>query len=446
MGASGAGKSLFLKALFGGLGVPATFSPAVGAYYMIQDPGGGLTPALTVANHFRELGLGRTWRSQAAAVLADLDLDPETLFSRFPAQLSGGQRQRVMLALILVRRPRWLVCDEPAASLDRATERRTVALLKQKAQVYGFTLIFVTHQIRLLEEMARQVLLIDRGTLVFHGDRETFLSQPTAGAHQRLVDAWQRLKARATAAAPAARAESESVLSVSALTVGYDRQALVRDWSFVLQPGRLYWLAAPSGSGKTTVARALTGFPGQAFCDGHIQIDGRPSALLWRRRDADSRHAVVWLFQHGYEAFNPLVPMDRQWRRLLRNSATRQGRDLADLEHEFARTIAELGLAELEFSRLPASFSLGERQRCQLVRALLLRPRLVIADELLSALDVPARVALIECLRAYAVKQSAAVLLFSHDLDLDGGGDERLAWPAINDPNGIQSEQCDKPV
>lgn len=429
IGASGAGKSLFLKALFGELGGAATFSPAVGGYYMIQDPGGGLTPALTVAEHFHELGLGGTWRTQAAAVLADLDLDAATLLPRFPAQLSGGQRQRVMLALILVRRPRWLVCDEPAASLDRVTERRTVALLKHKAQAYGFTLIFVTHQVRLLAEMADQVLLLDRGALVFQGDRACFLNQPTSAAHQHLVNAWRRLQDRATAVVSAPTAEGEPVLNVSELTVGYGKQTLVRDWSFALQPGRLHWVAAPSGSGKTTVARALTGFPAQAFCNGRMWLDGRPAELAWRRRDAHSRHAVVWLFQHGYEAFNPLVPMARQWRRLLRDGAARQGRAVAELEQEFAALTAALGLAELDFSRLPASFSLGERQRCQLVRALLLRPRVVIGDELLSALDVPARVALTECLRQYAATQAAAVMLFSHDLDLDGGGDVRLAWP-----------------
>nr|WP_243436005.1 ATP-binding cassette domain-containing protein [Acanthopleuribacter pedis] len=427
VGPSGAGKSLFLHALFGWLkdGPDAVLSPRDGGYLMIQDPGGGLTPALSVAGHFRELGLGRDWRARVTAVMARLDLDA-VLLSRLPEQLSGGQRQRVMLALILCRRPRWVVCDEPAASLDRDAERAMVALLKAEADHFGFTLVFVTHQGRLVREMADQVLMIDRGKAAFFGGVAAFFEAPARGVHADLVAAWQ---ARDAVSPPPVSSDEPRLLH-GRVALGYGDVWLVRDWPLHLTPGRLHWLAAPSGAGKTTLAKLLAGFPEPARWAGELALAEKPLAADWRLRSVEHRYAVAWLFQHGHAAFNPHTPMAQQWKRLIAGCADRQARPLAELAQAFERWREILGLGSLDFARSPATFSIGERQRCQLLRALLLQPRLLIADELLSALDVLTRRVLLDLLRRFAEERQAAVLLFSHNPDWDTTRDRRLLWPA----------------
>ncbi|CAM2065681.1 ABC transporter ATP-binding protein [Sulfidibacter corallicola] len=460
-GPSGSGKSLFLKCLFGWAGgtePEAAFAPSSGACLLIQDPAGGLTPALTIGAHFREVMPGRGTAARALELLGELGLTGEDLLQRFPASFSGGERQRIMLALVLARQPRWLFCDEPAASLDAESERRLFALLRSRLLSKGCTLVFVTHQLDLIRAYADRVLVFHRGRHLFEGASVDFFESARHPYHRALLAAanrlggmvpvpnWEDRAMIARDAAPrmeaaetperdpavplasddagtaevASDAGSESggevddlVLRGRGLGLAYGSRWLFRDLDLDFHPGQWTWLMGPSGCGKTSLARMLAGLPVRGTCHGTLSLSHQAISFDWRRRAEAQLRAVQLLVQHGDAAFNPAVPVAQQLAWAF-DSQTKP----AVPEWTCTALLARLGLADLDLAQPPSAFSMGERQRLQLCRAFAMRPRLLIGDELLAALDIEARFELLALLTEYQQAFQAAVLLITHDREL----------------------------
>jgi len=402
-GPSGAGKSLFTNALFGwvGKGHEAVLSPNDGACLMIQDPSRGLTPGMRMGTHFREVIRGGGWRKRALALCRELGMEMPDLLDRVPGTFSGGEKQRLMLALVLAREPHVLVCDEPAASLDAAAEQTLWQTLMGLRASRGITLIFVTHQLELIRAHADRVLFLRAGRAVFTGTRAAFFDAPRDPAHKTLIDhhcgLGNQVEAPTVSATP-------PLLEIDSFCLRYGNLTVFDDFHWSIGSGDWCWLLGPSGSGKTSLARFICGLNPDG--QGTVRLAGQTLDTDLRRRSRPNRRAIGYLFQHGSMSFNPA-----------RTVASRLYAAFADDRSRLSEMLDALDLTDLELDRRPATFSVGQRQRLNLIHTLSVSPRLLILDELFSGLDLIARITLTRFLQSFQ-SEGMSILAITHDVAL----------------------------
>ncbi len=400
-GPSGAGKSLLISSLFKRQDQrAAVLSPQAGDCLMIQDPAGGLTPYLSVRAHFAEIAREPDWEQRALNLLAELGLQGDDILNRDPGSLSGGERQRVMLGLALFNNPRVLVCDEPAASIDPENEVLVWDLLDRQHKERGLTLIFVTHSLSLIERYAQQVVLMDQGEQLFNGSKVDFFQKPTCKRHQRLIQVYQRVTAMG--ASEPYKDVKGNLLRVDDLYVKRGGRDVLANFSWEVGSGEWWWILGRSGSGKTTLAKSITGLVKPH--SGSVSLGGRILAACLKRRELNDRLAMPYLFQHGTNSFNPVRTVDRQLRERYRDKS------------QLLEFLRELNLQHLSLNRLPASFSVGEIQRLNLIRGLARKPQLLICDELLAPLNLTLKSDMVHFLDGYRIRYGTTILVITHDL------------------------------
>ncbi|UOQ61714.1 ATP-binding cassette domain-containing protein [Leucobacter rhizosphaerae] len=428
VGESGSGKSLTLRAMLGLLptGVRRTdgeieVGGAIGMVF--QDPLTALDPLARVGSQVREAlragrGAGRG-AGQGVATPEVLELlrlvqlpDPERIARSYPHQLSGGQRQRVVIAMALAGDPAVLLCDEPTTALDVTVQRRVLALLDDLRRERGLTLVFVSHDLAVVASMCDRVAVMRDGRIIEVGETERVLSAPRDPGTRALLDAVPALPPLATDA-PSSTAASEArvaattgegtagvlpALGVRGLEVRYGGFIAARDVSFAVPSGGALGIVGESGSGKTSVARAIAGqLP---LAGGTIHLDGAP---LRRRRDP----RIQLVPQDPTSSLNPRMTVGQTLRELIRLHCTR--RSVGDL---LALVRLDPGTARA----YPHELSGGQRQRVALARALAVEPRVLIADEVTSALDVSVQAVVIELLGELRRELGLTLVFISHDL------------------------------
>ncbi len=400
-GPSGAGKSLFLKTLFGwsNVSIPPVLHPSRGHLLIIQDPSQGLTPGLSLTGHFREVDPAPQWRDRAINLLRDLDLNSEDMLTRKPGAFSGGERQRIMVALTLTKKPSILVCDEPAASLDADNEARLwELLLKHKGDM---TLIFVTHQMKLIETWADRVLLFHNGEIAFNGSRDAFFSQTNHPSHAALIATYK--------ADPLPEVETHSMgqpaIEVQDLALSFGERVIFRQFSWRALEGEWWWFIGPSGAGKTSLAKMIAGL---AIPDsGQILHRGKTLEPSLRKRDPQTRRNIQYVYQYGSKALNPALTVADQLKRAYGARTP-----------ELTTYLKALRLDAVNLNKKPGTFSLGEIQRLNLLRAIAAEPDILICDELLTSLDLVLQVEIMKFLCDRQRESGMTVLVITHDESL----------------------------
>ncbi|MEJ3746470.1 ATP-binding cassette domain-containing protein [Actinomycetes bacterium KLBMP 9797] len=408
-GPSGSGKTSTALALLGHLrdgvehlggivtvaGLPALPAPHPAlrghtAAYLGQDPGLALNPYRRIRTTLLT-ALGRTPRHRRRAAVEDLltrvALRPD-LAERYPHQLSGGQQQRAALATALARQPRLLILDEPTSALDSdtAADIRT-ELTRVREQ--GVSLLWITHDLPTVIGAVDRVLALDAGRLVEH--TPAALAAPTMPA-------------------PAARS-GPPVLAVYDVGARFPGgPTLFEPVSFQVRPGSGLAVLGRSGTGKTTLARCLAGL--HQPTTGSIQLDGHRLPADIRRRSRAQRAAVQLVAQDPAGALHPRQDVRTALARplrLLRGLPTG-----ADLDREVTRLLNAVHLPASFAGRLPAELSGGQRQRVALARALAASPRVLVCDEITSALDPATRDAILDLLDELRTRGLALVIV-THD-------------------------------
>jgi peptide/nickel transport system ATP-binding protein len=406
--------------------------------------------------------------------LRDVGLpDDATFLRRFPHQLSGGQQQRVMLALAFVLRPALIVLDEPTTALDVTTQAHILATLRRLCKSQGVAAVYVSHDLAVIKDLVDRVMVMYAGRIVEVAQRDVLFRQPahpyTRGLLAAIPDVKQRRdllaipgqapapgqrpqgcafaprcprrvaacsvvepslqelssQQRAACLAPHLQAlqlagqaslapvtetlECTPLLEIKDLNVAYDRQVLF-DVSLRVAAGECLALVGESGSGKTSLARAIAGLGENA--EGELHYAGELLSLSARQRDGAQRHQIQYIFQNPYRALNP--------RQTVYQTLS------APLEHFFGikgttarqRVDAVLKRVSLPASvadQYPHSLSGGERQRVAIARALVCEPKLLICDEITSALDVSVQASILALLRQLQ-REGLTLLFVTHDL------------------------------
>ncbi|MGY6269811.1 dipeptide ABC transporter ATP-binding protein [Achromobacter denitrificans] len=419
---------------------------------IFQEPMTSLNPSFTAGNQIAEalqLHQGLDAAAARAETLRMLERvripEARAILDRYPHQLSGGMRQRVMIAMALSCKPQLLIADEPTTALDVTIQAQILQLIRQLQEEMDMGVIFITHDMGVVAEVADRVLVMYRGDKVEEGGSDEVFARPRHAYTRALLSAVPRLgamqgtdqpapfpllrvdgaapqPAAAIAAASTVRRENGPVLKVRDLTTSFDitggilgrvqkRVHAVEKVSFDLYPGETLSLVGESGCGKTTTGRSLLQLVKSK--GGTIEFDGKNIGALRGSAMQTLRRHIQFIFQDPFASLDPRMTVGYSIMEPLLIHGVARGK----AAQERVRWLMDkCGLLPEMIDRYPHEFSGGQRQRICIARALALNPKVVIADESVSALDVSIQAQIVNLLLDLQRELGVSFLFISHDM------------------------------
>ncbi|MDP9877585.1 peptide/nickel transport system ATP-binding protein [Variovorax boronicumulans] len=404
---------------------------------IFQEPMTALNPVMTVGDqidevllvHGRTDGAARTRR--VIELMAEMNLpEPETLRHRYPFQLSGGQRQRILIAMAMALEPQLLIADEPTTALDVTTQAQILALIQRLQRRHGLGVLFITHDFGVVADIADQVVVMQQGRVVESAGAAQVLGRPSHAYTRRLIDAVPRLRAaQAQEQAPAATAP---LLEISRVSKSYrargtglfgarGRTLALDDVSLCIGQGETVGLIGESGSGKTTLGHCVMRL--LDIDSGSLRFNGQSVEGLRGRALAALRPQIQMIFQDPFASLNPR----HRVRRIITENVILGGVSPAEAQRRMEQVLALVGIDPAAVERYPHEFSGGQRQRIGIARALVMQPRLIVADEAVSALDVSVQQQVLALLRDVRARLGLSMLFITHDLRVASQICDRIA-------------------
>ena len=400
---------------------------------VFQEPMTSLSPIHRIGRQIGETLLAHRLADRNGAVKRTIELlrqveipSPETAIDRFPFELSGGMRQRAMIAMALACGPKVLIADEPTTALDVTTQAEILRLIRKLQLANGLAVLFITHDMGVVAQIADDVLVMYRGEVVERGTVDDIFHRPQHSYTQKLLEASRKLGMAAPPAAPAAPS-ARVLLRVHDLGMTYPAPKTLfraaspatlalKSASFDMVEGENLGIVGESGSGKTTLGNCLmriliptTGRIDYTMRNGQV-LD---LARLPRPALRPVHREIRMVFQDPFASLNPRMTVGQIVGEPLLVNNILSGAALAARVQDL---LGMVGLPPEIMSRYPHAFSGGQRQRIVIARALALNPRLVIADEATSALDVTLRGQILDLLLDLQPKLALSFILISHDL------------------------------
>lgn len=392
---------------------------------IFQEPMVSLNPLHTLEKQLYEvLSLHRGMRKEAARgeMLDCLERtgirNAAKRLGDFPHQLSGGERQRVMIAMALLTRPELLIADEPTTALDVTVQAQILQLLKELKQELNMGLLFITHNLNIVRQLADSVTVMRQGKAVEHNSTWQLFHAPQHAYTRQLLDAEPegRPEPADIASPPLLKVEDLRVAfpikaGLMRRTVGYHHA--LKSLSFSLRPGETLGLVGESGSGKSTTGLALLRL---IASQGNIWFNQQPLHAWSRKQLLPVRHQMQVVFQDPNSALNPRLNVLQIIAEGL--LVHHPELDAGEREARVITALEEVGLDPATRHRYPGEFSGGQRQRIAIARALILQPRLIILDEPTSSLDRSVQKQILALLKALQHQHRLAYIFISHDLQV----------------------------
>jgi peptide/nickel transport system ATP-binding protein len=398
---------------------------------IFQDPMTSLNPYLTIGTQLgaviraHDRLAKRAVRARTLEMLEAVQI-PEAAarLDRYPHELSGGMRQRVMIAASLLLNPRMLIADEPTTALDVTVQAQILELMRKLRDDFGTAIILITHDLGVVAGLADRVLVMQNGELCEQGGVDEVFHRPQHAYTQALLAAVPRIDSTDIASDAATRIDAAAppLLDIDDLRVEFavrtgtfgkrERLRAVNDVSLELKPGETLGVVGESGCGKSTLARAILKLVplsgGKVTVLGHCVADIDAAATRALRRD------LQIVFQDPLASLNPRMTVGDIVAEPLWTHRPELSREA--VRREVAEVLERVGLSGRELNRYPHEFSGGQCQRIGIARALILRPRLVICDEPVSALDVSIQAQIIELLMDLRSAFGLSLIFIAHDL------------------------------
>ena len=419
---------------------------------IFQEPMTSLNPVFTIERQLTDglrvhKGLGAdAARARALELLQSVRIpEPERRLGQYPHELSGGMRQRVVIAMAIANEPQLLIADEPTTALDVTIQAEILALINRLKRERGMAVLFITHDMAVVAQMADRVVVMYQGRIVETGTVTDIFENPqqdytkallaavpklggmkgtTRPEKMRLIgdDTPAAMRAAAQAAAPGADRTPTVLLEVKNLTTrfpvrgGILRRTVaqvhaVEDVSFRLNVGETLALVGESGCGKSSCGRSILRLIEPA--SGEINIGGRDIRALNSHDLRRARADMQMVFQDPFASLNPYMRLREQVSEPIRNFGLASG---AELQDRVAQLFDRVRLPRDFMRRFPHELSGGQRQRVAIARALAVNPKLIVADEAVSALDVSVQAQVLNLMMDLQADLGLSYLFISHDM------------------------------
>ena len=426
---------------------------------IFQEPMSSLNPVFTVGDQIAEvlrihLGMGRKQaRVRVLELLREVGIPaPETKIDAYPSQLSGGQQQRVMIAMAIACEPKLLIADEPTTALDVTIQKQIIALLESLRQRHQMSMLFITHDLALVGEIADEVIVMRHGEIREAGKVEQVLQQPKdvytrALLHCRpqlstrpyrlpvtsdfmkqdengqLIEATNLSELNLKQRVRGLSGDEPIVLDVKDLKKSfYSRKGLwgreefqaVKGVSFQLAKGKTLGLVGESGSGKTTIGLLLMRL--HEATGGQALIGGKDILAMTEKEFSQYQRKIQIIFQNPYASLNPRFTVGQILLEPMRIHGI--GQNDAERKKIALELLERVSLPIQAYDRYPHEFSGGQRQRIAIARCLTLKPEILICDESVSALDVSVQAQVLNLLQDLQDEFGLSYIFISHDLSV----------------------------
>jgi len=394
---------------------------------IFQEPMSALNPVMTVGEQVAEvlrihLGLNKeAVKAKVVSLFKEVALkEPETRYHWYPHQLSGGQKQRVMIAMALACEPELLIADEPTTALDVTIQAQILDLLKKIRRERDLSILFITHDMAVVSEMADRIAVMKEGEIVEQASCEHFFSNPTHPYTKALLQDARALKEERDESSRPTLLEVKNVKVHFPVKKGFFQRTVryvkaVDGVSFSIPRGKTLALVGESGSGKSTIGKAILSLV--ETTEGEIDFDGVKLSGLSALALKPYRRKIQVVFQDPFSALNPRMTIGNIIREGMESlkvgPKTRQAQN-AYIEN----LLKKVDLEAAHIDRYPHEFSGGQRQRIGIARALAVEPELIICDEPTSALDVSVRAQVLTLLKKLQKESGVAYLFITHDLSI----------------------------
>ncbi|MFG6685409.1 ABC transporter ATP-binding protein [Mariniflexile sp. HNIBRBA6329] len=419
---------------------------------IFQEPMSSLNPSMTCGKQVQEILLQHTKLSKQEAKIETLSLfekvklpDVKRVYDAYPHEISGGQKQRVMIAMAISCKPDILIADEPTTALDVTVQKNIIQLLKELQVETQMSIIFITHDLSLISEIANRVLVMYKGDIVEQGAVSTIFKTPQHNYTKALINSRPSLKTRLKIL-PTIKDYLENTTKHEIITqeerqlnhkklyskppllevINVEKEYIsksgwftkpqsfkaVNDVSFKLYEGETLGLVGESGCGKSTLGNAILQL--DKATAGQILYKGIDITKLSKAEIKKLRKDIQIIFQDPYSSLNPRIPVGEAImepmivHKLYNNDTERKEKTIEILN--------KVGLSEDYFNRYPHEFSGGQRQRIGIARTIALQPKLIVCDESVSALDISVQAQVLNLLNALKETFGFTYIFISHDL------------------------------
>ena len=381
--------------------------------YVSQSAAASFNPAKKIMDQVTEAAIYQNKFTKAEAEERAVDLfrklglpDPETIGNRYPHQVSGGQLQRCMTALALCPQPDLVVFDEPTTALDVTTQIDVLAAIKEAIAATGVAALYITHDLAVVAQVSDHIMVLQQGDMVEYGTVDQIINAPKEDYTKALVSVRSiRHEEKAPTDTPVLRVEN-----VTARYAGTDFDVL-KKINVDIHPGQTLAVVGESGSGKSTLARVITGLLPPS--DGTITFDGRELAPALAQRPIEDLREMQMIYQMADTAMNPRQTVGTIIGRPLEFYFGLKGKAK---QKRIQELLDEIELGDGFQDRYPAELSGGQKQRVCIARALAAKPKLIICDEVTSALDPLVADGILKLLLNLQKIEDVAYLFITHDL------------------------------
>jgi len=393
--------------------------------YVPQDPALSLNPALRIGRQVAEVldthgfaGSAEARADRVREVLTEVGLPGDPAYQRrYPHQLSGGQQQRVGIAMAFACRPSVVVLDEPTTGLDVTTQALVLRTIGRLTAEHRVAALYITHDLAVVAQIADRVAVMYAGEIVEVGECAQVLHSPAHEYTRRLVAAVPRLDGPVVdepgpEPEPVA-GEPAPLLRATGLSVRYGSHQVLRGVDLAVHAGESVMVLGESGSGKTTLSRCVAGLADEF--SGTVELDGVPLARSTRQRSTSQRRELQYVFQSPFSSLNPRKTIGQSIEVPLVWLTTM---DRAARQERVQQILEQVRLDPAMVHRLPDELSGGQRQRAAIARTLVTAPRLLVCDEVTSALDVSVQATIIDLLGELRTQLGMAMLFVTHNIAL----------------------------